>query len=122
MSSGYCHFNDNGKASSFTISLGQHQVTLRQEPANRVLGHGAVVWDAAVIFLKYLEMSSMKELESVKLAGKSVLELGSGCGLAGLALMLRGARVVFTDMRKVVESLTEKNVKVREFSSLSLSL
>lgn len=113
MSSGYCHFNDSGKASSFTISFGQYQLTVRQEPANRVLGHGAVVWDAAVIFLKYLETSGSKDFDTTKVSGKKVLELGAGTGLAGISLMLRGAHVTFTDMKKVVDTLTDKNVKVR---------
>ena len=43
---------------------------------------------------------------------QSVIELGSGCGLAGIAYMLRGAEVAFTDLPEVVNALTERNALV----------
>lgn len=33
-----------------------------------------------------------------KLEGKRVLELGAGCGLAGMYFALQGAHVTFTDL------------------------
>ena len=54
-----------------------------------------------------------------KMEGKYVLELGSGCGLAGLTLMLKGCRVTFTDLSNVVDELTHENVlsTYRKFST-----
>lgn len=69
------------------------------------------MWDAAVVMAKHME-TNPKDYDPAKLAKKTVIELGSGCGLAGLAFLLRGAAVTFTDMQKVVESLTERNVMV----------
>ncbi len=42
----------------------------------------------------------------------TVLELGSGCGVGGMAFMLRGAEVTFTDLENVVETLTLPNANV----------
>ena len=53
--SGYCHFNNDGSSTSFAISLFGQDLTIHQSPDSRTLGHGAVVWDSAVIFTKYLE-------------------------------------------------------------------
>mmetsp|Transcript_2071 Transcript_2071/g.2185 ORF Transcript_2071/g.2185 Transcript_2071/m.2185 type:complete len:265 (-) Transcript_2071:953-1747(-) len=107
--SGYCHFNEDGSASTFSISLFGHDLDIEQEPANTVLGHGAVVWDSAVIFAKYMEFDP-KRFTVDKLQGKKVIELGSGCGLAGISLMMKGSKVTLTDMQKVTESLTAINV------------
>lgn len=114
--SGYCHFNKDGSASTFSISLFGHDIDIEQEPANTVLGHGAVVWDSAVIFAKYMEFDP-KQFTVDKLQGKKVIELGSGCGLAGISLMMKGSKVTLTDMQKVTESLTTINVN-RIFSRL----
>ena len=84
---GYCHFNEDGSNTSFSISLFGVDLIINQNPASRSLGHGAVVWDAAVIFAKYME-TAPKEFNSSKLQGRKVLELGSGCGLAGIAFMM----------------------------------
>lgn len=87
-------------------------LVIEQDPDSRSLGHGAVVWDAAVVLSKYME-KNYKDYDYKTLANKTVLELGSGCGLAGMAFMMKGSKVTFTDMEKVTKTLTDKNVKVR---------
>lgn len=119
MSSDYCHFNENNESLTFHINLFGYDLSLKQKPSAHNLGHGAVVWDAAVIFAKYVE-KNMKEFDYSKLKDKHILELGSGCGLAGLSLLIRGASVTFTDMSKVTESLTERNVQVRVILDIKL--
>jgi protein N-lysine methyltransferase METTL21D len=109
MSRDYCHFNDGNHNSFFNITIFGDDLRLCQNPASHNLGHGAVVWDASVVFSKYMECNA-KDFEPSKLGGKTVLELGSGCGLAGIAFMLRGALVTCTDMEKVTTNLTERNV------------
>ena len=73
------------------------------------------MWDASIIFAKYVEISSDFSVSSM--AGKRVLELGSGCGLGGLALMMRGAAVTLTDLPLVTSSLTSINA-ARVFGKL----
>ena len=108
---GYCHFNDDGDNRSFSINLFDMDLEIEQDPGSRDLGHGAVVWDASVVLSKYME-KNYKEYDVQTLGGKSVLELGSGCGLGGMAFMLKGSRVTYTDLENVTRRLTEKNVQV----------
>lgn len=108
---GYCHFNENGGNRSFEINLFNKDLTIQQIPGDRLLGHGAVVWDASVILVKYME-KNIKDYDYHKLNGKKVIELGSGCGLGGIAFMMKGAIVTFTDLKNVIEKLTIKNVEV----------
>ena len=105
---GYCHFNEDGSNKTFSISLFGHDLDIEQDPSSQMLGHGAVVWDAAVIFSKYMEHDP-KQFSAEKLHGKSVIELGSGCGLGGIAFMMKGAKVMLTDLQKVTEALTVTN-------------
>ena len=55
---GYCHMNENGSNNTFTINIFGSDITIDQRPDATNLGHGAVVWDAAVVFCKYLEHNS----------------------------------------------------------------
>jgi hypothetical protein len=41
-----------------------------------------------------------------------VLELGSGCGLSGLGMMIKGSKVTMTDLDCVINELTIKNSEV----------
>jgi hypothetical protein len=108
---GYCHFNNDGKNTSFRINLFDMDLDIEQDPDSRDLGHGAVVWDAAVVLAKYME-KNYKDYDTKTLSKRTVLELGSGCGLAGIAFMMKGAEVSCTDLLNVTQRLTEKNVKV----------
>lgn len=49
---------------------------------------------------------------SSDIVGKTVLELGSGCGLAGLSFMVKGAEVTLTDLPHIVNELTIPNSEV----------
>lgn len=51
------------------------------------------MWDSAIVLSKYLEKQGAK-----RFAGKSVCELGAGCGLLSVVLRHLGARVVATDL------------------------
>lgn len=105
---GYCHFNEDGASVRFSISLFGIDLEIHQDPDSRTLGHGAVVWDSAVIFCKYLEHTPTA---CSNWHGKKVIELGSGCGLSGIAAMMKGCAVTLTDMGKVTESLTTSNAE-----------
>eukprot|EP01041_Mallomonas_annulata_P004893 gene4893-9760_t len=106
--SGYCHFNDNENANIFRINVFGYELYLKQDPGARNLGHGAVVWDAAVVLAKYMEHDPRK-FSIEQLRDKKVIELGSGCGLGGICFMMRGAAVTLTDLPAVVETMTIPN-------------
>ncbi|CAM9286740.1 unnamed protein product, partial [Ectocarpus fasciculatus] len=82
----------------------------KQKPSARNLGHGAVVWEASAIFAKYME-ENCRKYSPTKLAGKTVFELGSGCGLGGLSFTMRGATVILSDLDCVVDTLTRDNAE-----------
>lgn len=107
---GYCHFNSSDSNTSFKIDIFGADLLLWQDPGSRDLGHGAVVWDSSVVLVKHMEHAP-KDFDRSKLCGKKVLELGSGCGLAGISFMLKGAAVTFTDLEKIVAQLTDRNVR-----------
>jgi predicted nicotinamide N-methyase len=107
---GYCHFNNSGIENTFDINIFGYDLRFVQAPANRTIGHGAVVWDAAVILAKYME-NDPKTFSRNNLHSKTVIELGSGCSLGGVAFMLKGAKVYMTDLEPVTETLTRRNAK-----------
>jgi len=82
---------------SFTTEGGR-QLTFTESPATI----GTRIWDTCVFMSKYIEL----EWGATKIAGKKVLELGSGCGLLGCVLAELGAHVTFTDLAVIQDHLT----------------
>ena len=107
-----CMNSGNGEKGDtvFEIEVNGIPLQLQQEASNVIIGHGAVVWEASVIFAKYLEHGSDKSLLQTKCKGKTVIELGCGPGLGGLSLMLSGCAVCFTDLSSVIEAVARPNV------------
>lgn len=86
-----------------------HNLQLAQDPNSKHLG--TTVWDASIVFVKFLERNCKKgEFSNLKLAGKKVIEVGAGCGLAGLGMALLGCHVVATDQIEVLPLLS-RNIK-----------
>ena len=72
--SGYQLMNAGvGNETIFRIYVNGVPISLSQDPQNTVIGHGAVVWEASVIFAKYLEHGSDKGLSPSRLKGKKGL-------------------------------------------------
>lgn len=81
-----------------------HRLQLAQDPNSKHLG--TTVWDSSMVFVKFLEQNCRKgELSHSRLAGKRVIELGAGCGLAGLGMALLGCHVVASDQIEVLPLL-----------------
>lgn len=77
--------------------------------ANSGLGTGLTVWDGAVVLSKFLEAETAAATargEPGPVAGRTVLELGAGTGVVGLAAVALGARrAVLTDQEYTLANL-----------------
>ncbi|GFQ00210.1 protein-lysine methyltransferase mettl21d [Phtheirospermum japonicum] len=81
-----------------------HQLHFMQDPNSKHLG--TTVWDASMVFAKFLEKNCRKgRFSPSKLKGKRVIELGAGCGVAGFGMALLGCDVVSTDQTEVLPLL-----------------
>eukprot|EP00798_Chlamydomonas_sp_ICE-L_P020002 gene20002-26715_t len=100
-------------AHELQIELAGCTVRLKQNPhaltAAR-MGVGACVWEGELLLAAYLA-----SLPQHRYIGARCVELGSGPGLIGLLMAKLGAKVVITDIKKVLP-LIEDNVKLNELS------
>ncbi|PIA60155.1 hypothetical protein AQUCO_00400803v1 [Aquilegia coerulea] len=69
---------------------------------------GAVMWDSGIVLAKFLEHAV--DSGFLLLQTKKIVELGSGCGLAGCIAALLGAQVILTDLPDRLK-LLRKNVE-----------
>jgi predicted nicotinamide N-methyase len=67
--------------------------------------YGLLLWESAVAVADVLAAGQ------VPLAGRSVIEIGAGVGLAGLAARTAGAEVVQTDHEPAALALAERNAE-----------
>lgn len=92
-----------------TLEVLGHKLSFAQDPNSKHLG--TTVWDASMVFAKYLGKNCRKgRFSPSKLKGKRVIELGAGCGVAGFALAMLGSDVVSTDQKEVLP-LLKRNVE-----------
>ncbi|KAH7691976.1 Lysine methyltransferase protein [Dioscorea alata] len=90
--------------STVVVEVLGHRLHISQDPNSKHLG--TTVWDASMVFVKFLEKNSRKgRFCPSKLKGKRAIELGAGCGLAGLGMALLGCDVVSTDQVEVLPLL-----------------
>jgi len=82
---------------SRTFQIGTEEFVIPQDWTGQ--GVAGVVWDSAVVLAEYIT----KHPEIVK--GKSVLELGAGTGLAGLAAASLGSKVTVTEREEAMDHL-----------------
>ena len=81
-------------ADGTTLSLAQRPFTAE--------GFASTVWDSAIVLAKALE-----RLDDAEVAGVRACELGAGCGLPGLVMAARGAKVVLSDLADNLPLLEE---------------
>ncbi|KAL3680065.1 hypothetical protein R1sor_023021 [Riccia sorocarpa] len=101
------------------VDLLGHSLLIKQDPNSKHLG--TTVWDSSLVFVKFLERNCKKgEFSRAKLAGKRVIELGAGCGLAGLGMALLGCDVVVSDQIEVLPLLlrnVERNLSRAKYAA-----
>ncbi|XP_027909151.1 protein N-lysine methyltransferase METTL21A isoform X1 [Vigna unguiculata] len=86
-----------------------HDLQFSQDPNSKHLG--TTVWDASLVFAKFLERNCRRgRFSPAKLKGKRVIELGAGCGVSGFGMALLGCDVIVTDQKEVLP-LLERNVE-----------
>ncbi|KAG2305405.1 hypothetical protein Bca52824_034056 [Brassica carinata] len=92
-----------------TLEVLGHKLNFAQDPNSKHLG--TTVWDASMVFAKYLGKNCRKgRFSPSKLKGKRAIELGAGCGVAGFAMAMLGCDVVSTDQKEVLP-LLKRNVE-----------
>ncbi|KAJ8751393.1 hypothetical protein K2173_016593 [Erythroxylum novogranatense] len=95
--------------SAITVEVLGHQLQFSQDPNSKHLG--TTVWDASIVFIKFLEKNCRKgRFCPSKLKGKRAIELGAGCGVAGFGMAMLGCNVVSTDQVDVLPLLV-RNVE-----------
>uniref|UniRef100_A0A1B6L7E1 Uncharacterized protein n=1 Tax=Graphocephala atropunctata TaxID=36148 RepID=A0A1B6L7E1_9HEMI len=85
---------------SFDIESINKTLKMQQKSVGDV---SCVIWDAAIVLSKYLEILYSKNKEYFM--NKQVIELGAGLGCAGLVASCLGAHVTMTDLPEVIENL-----------------
>jgi hypothetical protein len=71
---------------------------------------GQILWPVSVLLSHYLASKQGRAI----LKGRNIVELGAGCGLAGLAAAPFCDQVVITDGEEVIMDLLKKNEDYRE--------
>ncbi|XP_066319895.1 uncharacterized protein [Miscanthus floridulus] len=106
--------------SAISLEVMGHRLHIAQDPNSKHLG--TTVWDASMVFVKFLEKNSRKgRFCPSKLKGKRVIELGAGCGLAGFGMALLGCDVTTTDQVEVLPLLMRNVERNRSWISQSNS-
>lgn len=99
---------------TFSITLAP-SLTLDLCQLNNTQNHGTTVWDSAKVLAFYL-MDTIKRpswaLKDGQLEiqnSKKCIELGSGCGLGGLAMAALGFDTILTDLPAIVDHVLQTN-------------
>ncbi|XP_078428300.1 S-adenosyl-L-methionine-dependent methyltransferases superfamily protein [Wolffia australiana] len=100
-----------------TVELEVAGRVLSIQQDNNSLHVGTTVWPCSLVLVKFLERwashlgpSPAPYADLLGFAGKRAVELGSGCGPAGMGLHLLGLDVVLTDIAPVMPAL-RRNLK-----------
>eukprot|EP00557_Chaetoceros_sp_GSL56_P009840 CAMPEP_0176480870 /NCGR_PEP_ID=MMETSP0200_2-20121128/2509_1 /TAXON_ID=947934 /ORGANISM="Chaetoceros sp., Strain GSL56" /LENGTH=279 /DNA_ID=CAMNT_0017877021 /DNA_START=146 /DNA_END=982 /DNA_ORIENTATION=- len=96
----YFNYDPNGIDFAGTTLIVKEESNNKDED-----GTGLNVWDGSLLLARYLEKNPSK------VRGKSVLELGSGPGLVGIAAAILGSKVVILSDLSYALPLMKRNVE-----------
>lgn len=91
---------NSSDSTTFTFRFHDSELVFRQDPTS--FNHGLAVWDAGLVLASFLDRTQGRRLR-----GKRVLEIGSGCGVLGVALARLGAHVTLSDLPSVTPLLRD---------------
>ncbi|KAL2653586.1 hypothetical protein R1flu_021714 [Riccia fluitans] len=102
------------------VELMANGENLRIEQDNSSFEVGTSVWRGSLALVRWLDRCVREKTGSApELRGKRGIEVGAGCGAAGLGAALLGLNVVLTDIQAVMGTL-KRNVK-RNVAATSLA-
>jgi predicted nicotinamide N-methyase len=92
---------------------------LLEDPTGKfAAGNGATLWDSALALARFIEHVH----KTHSMAGRSVIELGSGVGLLSMTLATLGASPVITTEREICCPLLRKNVEANDFDENAIQV
>ena len=96
------------------VSLGVgHEYVFKQQYREDGMGVGSALWDGSIVLSEFLIDNAPGGTGTLDLAGKRVLELGTGVGLVSIvAARLGAAEVVATDGDAALLPLTRRNIEL----------
>ncbi|CEP12050.1 hypothetical protein [Parasitella parasitica] len=102
--------SDTKSLSTLSIRLNP-SFSLHLSQKNNTQNHGTTVWDSAKILAFYLFETIKKPTfkDHRVMNNKTCLELGSGCGLAGLVMASLGFETLLTDLPEVIDRVLQPN-------------
>jgi predicted nicotinamide N-methyase len=88
-----------------TFEIGDSSFTIKQDTSRGLAGS---VWDSALVFLGWLNKNFSKLEGKYKISEKTILEVGSGTGVCGIAFsLLKPKLLVMTDMEENLDMMKE---------------
>ncbi|PIA29136.1 hypothetical protein AQUCO_06200016v1 [Aquilegia coerulea] len=95
------------------------ELQFSQDPNSKHLG--TTVWDASMVFVKYLERNCRKgRFCPSKLKGKRVIELGAGCGVAGFD-QVEVLPLLMRNVERNTSRITQSNLDSGSFGSIQVA-
>ncbi len=99
-----------------TIQIKEQPIRLayaKEVPVADEPHYWASLWPASLALAEHV-------LDNAALEGKRVLEVGCGCGLAGIAAGMQGAEVTVTDLETEALALAQKNWQLNDLAPVAV--
>ncbi|KXN68370.1 hypothetical protein CONCODRAFT_72298 [Conidiobolus coronatus NRRL 28638] len=97
-----------------SLNFQVNQFDLKIEQLNQSGEHGTTVWDSSKVLSLFLIQMLNTRSKFEDRSNKYCLELGSGCGLAGLSAASTGVKTILTDLNHIVP-LLKQNISINKY-------